>query len=544
MKRRTIIKNMALALPALAYANTRSSGFLHGLAESEESIVKGKFKPSWESLGQYELPDWFRNAKFGLWAHWGPQCQPEAGDWYARNMYLTGSNQYKHHLKKYGHPSTFGFKDVINDWKADKWNPEELLALYKKTGARYFVALANHHDNFDNWDSKYQKQWNSTKIGPKKDLIGGWAKAARNQGLPFGVSIHASHAWTWYESAQGKDEQGQFDGNLTKNDGKGKWWDGLDPQELYAQRHPLSNAPDYSNLWEWGPEANPPNTAYLKKYMNRVMDLIKKYQPELLYFDDNVLPYYPLNQTLGLEIAAHFYNQNIKRNGGSLTAVMTLKKLDPTQRNCFVWDVERGHSNEIENYVWQTDTCIGGWHYDRRIYHDNGYKSAKNVIHALIDIVSKNGNLLLNIPLRGDGSMDEKERVTVDGIGEWMGKYSDCIYDTRPWKIYGEGPAMADIAKLTGHGFNEGKGKPFTGEDIRFTTKNGALYGIPLGQPIAGRVIIKSLRQGAEHYPRAISKVELVGTNQSLEFVRDNEGLTVKLPGSVSGEYAYAVRVM
>ncbi|HVZ24951.1 MAG TPA: alpha-L-fucosidase, partial [Sediminibacterium sp.] len=190
----------------------------------------GPFEPSWQSLAQFQTPEWFRDAKFGLWAHWGPQCQPERGDWYARGMYQEGSDQYQYHCEKYGHPSKFGFKDVIHTWKAEKWDPEELLALYKKAGAQYFVALANHHDNFDLFGNPYQS-WNATRIGPKKDLIAGWAKAAKNAGLPFGVSIHASHAWSWYETAQRADMKGPmagipYDGKISAADGRGNWWEG------------------------------------------------------------------------------------------------------------------------------------------------------------------------------------------------------------------------------------------------------------------------------------------------------------------------------
>ncbi len=197
-------------------------------------IAVGPFKPTWESLSsQYQTPDWFRDAKFGIWAHWGPQCEPEHGDWYARSMYIQGSSDYKSHLAEYGHPSTNGFKDVIHLWRAANFDPDKLLAFYRANGAKYFMALANHHDNFDNFNSKYQP-WNSVAVGPHQDLIGGWAKAARKNGLRFGVSVHASHAWSWYEPAQGSDKTGPlagvpYDGKLTKADGKGLWWDGLDP---------------------------------------------------------------------------------------------------------------------------------------------------------------------------------------------------------------------------------------------------------------------------------------------------------------------------
>jgi len=274
MKRRTLIKGMAATLPSLWLSRALGNDFLQ-TEYLKESIIKGPFKPTWESLQNYQTPEWFRDAKFGMWAHWGPQCQPEAGDWYARNMYQEGSRQYKIHLQKYGHPSKFGFKDVINEWKAEKWDPEELVSLYKNAGAQYFMALANHHDNFDLYDSKYQKHWNAIKIGPKKDLIGGWAKAARSNGLPFGVSVHASHAWRWYEVAQRSDKTGQYagipyDGKMTKADGKGKWWEGLDPQELYAQNHPLSKNSLDDNFsteqWDWGGGVYPPSKAYIEKF--------------------------------------------------------------------------------------------------------------------------------------------------------------------------------------------------------------------------------------------------------------------------------------
>lgn len=201
-------------------------------------IAAGPFKPDWNSLTNYQTPWWFRDAKFGIWAHWGPQCEPEHGDWYARNMYIPGQNDWKLHRAEYGHQSTNGFKDVIGRWKAANFNPDKLLAFYKENGAKYFMALANHHDNFDLYNSTYQP-WNAVALGPQKDLIGGWAKAARKNGLCFGVSVHASRAWSWYEPAQGADKDGPlagvpYDGKLTKADGKGQWWDGLAPRQ-YCQ---------------------------------------------------------------------------------------------------------------------------------------------------------------------------------------------------------------------------------------------------------------------------------------------------------------------
>jgi alpha-L-fucosidase len=549
MKRRTLIKGMAAALPSLWLSQALGNNLFEENYLNEQ-MVKGPFKPTWESLQNYKTPEWFRDAKFGMWAHWGPQCQPEVGDWYAREMYQEGSVKYKVHLEKYGHPSKFGFKDVINEWKADNWNPEELVNLYKNAGAQYFMAMANHHDNFDLWDSKYQKHWNATKIGPKKDLINGWAKAAKNNGLPFGVSVHASHAWRWYESAQRSDKNGAYagipyDGKLTKADGKGKWWEGLDPQELYAQNHPLSEKSLDNNSihrqWGWSSGVYPPSKVYIERFYNRTIDLINTYNPDVVYFDDSQLPFWPVSDA-GLRIAAHLYNKSIKDHG-ELRAVINGKVLDENQRKAMVWDIERGQANEIQPLPWQTDTCIGNWHYERGLYERNGYKTAKTVIQTLVDIVSKNGNLMLNIPVRGDGSIDEKERTIVEEIGEWMKVNSESIYGTRPWKIFGEGPAQQGTAQLNAQGFNEGKGKPFTYEDIRFATKANVLYATVMGWPQNGSLLIKSLASHSPHHIPNIHKIELLGMNHSLTFEHTEQGLSVKLPQQNINQPAHVFKI-
>lgn len=544
MKRRTLIKGLATGVSSLYLSKLYGSNLLQ--ANSNPRIATGPFQPTWDSLSQYQVPDWFRDAKFGMWAHWGPQCQPERGDWYARGMYEEGSDQYNYHIQKYGHPSKFGFKDVINEWKAENWNPEELVGLYKKAGAKYFMALANHHDNFDLYDSKYQ-QWNATKIGPKKDLVGGWAKAAKEHGIPFGVTVHASHSWTWYEVAQRADKTGPYagipyDGKLIKADGAGKWWNGYDPQELYAQNHALSkDSLDDNSMgahWAWGNGASLPNKAYCDKFFNRTIELIDNYNPELIYFDDNVLPLWPVSD-VGLKIAAHMYNTSIKKHG-KLQAALFGKILDEQQRKCMIWDIERGQSNQIEPLPWQTDTCIGGWHYDRRIYDNKGYKSAKTVIHTLADVVSKNGNLLLNIPVRGDGTIDSEERAVVEGIGAWVQVNSEAIYGTRPWKVFGEGPAIESAAPISAQGFNEGKGKPFGAEDFRFTTKGKTLYATMLGWPEGNTTLIKKL--AASDQAGRISQVSLLG-NDKLNFEQTASGLKIQLPEQAPGKDAFVFKI-
>lgn len=548
MNRKKFLKSLAVGLPVMLLSNKLSALFSKDEAVEEfvEKILAGPFSPTWESLSKYQAPEWFRDAKFGMWAHWGPQCQPEAGDWYAREMYMEGNRKYKFHLEKYGHPSQFGFKDVINTWKAEKWNPEALVSLYKNAGAKYFMALANHHDNFDLYKSKYQNEWNSLKQGPKRDIIKGWADAAKKHALPFAVSVHAAHTWSWLETAQRADKTGPFagvpyDGKMTKEDGKGKWWEGLDPQDLYAQNHkPSENSEDNNGIhkqWNWANGVSPPSKSYINKFFNRTIDLINKYNPDMIYFDDSQFPLWPISD-VGLRIAAHLYNKSIKDNG-KLTAVITGKILNEEERKAMVWDIERGQSNDVEKLPWQTDTCIGDWHYNRDIYNRKAYKTPKTIIHTLVDVVSKNGNLMLNIPVRGDGSIDELEQKIVEEIGVWMKANGESIYGTRPWKIFGEGPAMKQAAALSAQGFNEGKGKAFTEEDIRFVTKNKTLFATVMAWPANGSILITSLNTGSEYYDGEIKSVKLVATGLDLRFERSTAGLIVFFP-EIKPEAAYA----
>jgi alpha-L-fucosidase len=245
---------------------------------------------------------------------------------------------------------------------------------------------------------------------------------------------------------------------------------------------------------------------------------------------NTVLPFFPLND-IGLQIASHHYNQSIKRNHGKLQAVLNRKILNEMQRKCMVWDIERGQSNRIEPFTWQTDTCIGGWHYDKREYEGKRYKSTRTVVHTLVDFVSKNGNLLLNIPVKGKGTIDDQETAILEEIATWMKVNAECIFDTRPWKVFGEGPAISEAAPLSGPGFNEGKNKPFGAADMRFTVKGDTLYAIVFGWPEDGKVKIKSLAEGSAGRPGAVNKVSLVGGSDLL-FRRNGEALEVTLPES------------
>ena len=499
------------------------------VTNENEKMAEGQYQPQWESLKKHKTPEWFRNAKFGIWAHWGPQCVEGSGDWMAREMYMEGSWAYKYHVEHYGHPSEFGFKDILPLFKAEKWDPDKLVERYKRLGAQYFFVLGNHHDNFDLWDSKYQ-EWNSVNIGPKKDLIDGWAKAAKKHGLPLGISFHADHAWNWYEPSQRYDINGSkageyYDGKLTKADGKGKWWEGYDPQNLYAQNHPMSDRSWANNRvhwqWAWGNGATLPSKEFVTNFYDRTLDAINRYQPDLIYFDVTVVPFHDISDC-GLKIASHFYNKNPR-------AVMFGKILDEEQRKALTWDVERGAPNEIVPEPWQTCNCIGGWHYNTGIYERGGYKKAADVIKQLVDIVSKNGNLLLSIPLRADGTYDEKEAAVLDGIEAWMNVNKESIFGTRPWVKFGEGPVAEKDIKVNAQGFNDGQFTGMTAADIRFNQTKKHLYVTPMGWPADGKLVVKTLAKGNPHFRKSITRVELLGYGK-LKAKQTAEGLEVQLP--------------
>jgi len=459
-------------------------------SSAERNVAPGPFQPTWDSLKQgYAVPGWFRDAKFGMWAHWTAQCVPEQGDWYARNMYIQGTKQNKFHVANYGHPSKVGFKDIDHMWHAEKWQPEYLMNLYVKGGAKYFMALANHHDNLDCYASTYQN-WNSVKVGPKKDIVGIWAGIARRRGLRFGASNHSSHAWHWLQPAFGYDPEGpmagvKYDGYLARNEGKGQWWDGFDPQELYvgpsivlpdgmtsATEAEAWHKKNDGHWYETGPEKYP---GFTNSWFLRTQELVDKYDLDFLYFDDTEIPF---GET-GLAVVADFYNRNLKKRNGKLEACVFGKGFKPEHLGAAVLDIERGRSNEILPLPWQTDTCIGDWHYNIDTFERHRYKSAKTVIQMLADIVSKNGNLMLNIPLKGDGTIDSDELSVLNELATWFPANGEAIYGTRPFKISGEGPP--DV--VTTGNFNESKGRAYTAEDIRFNVKDGRLHAIAMEWP-------------------------------------------------------------
>jgi alpha-L-fucosidase len=494
-----------------------------GQATTMPDIAPGPFQATRESLQGYKVADWFRDAKFGIWAHWGPQSAAEYGDWYARNMYVQGQPQYDYHVKTYGHPSKVGFKDVIATWNADKFDPDYLMGLYKKAGAKYFVSMGVHHDGFDLWNSKYQPRWNAVASGPKKDIVGMWRDAARKQGLRFGVSEHLSNSFDWFATSHLSDKTGPL---------AGVSYDGVDPAygDLY---HDYSKMPADFALHAQAMGRNAPDSWKLN-YFQRINDVVDNYQPDLLYTDGGI----PFGD-YGLAILANHYNRNIARNG-KLEAIYTSKTRSDVTAGICTLDVERGIVNDIWPTAWQTDTCIGGWHYDKRVLENNHYKTPKVVVDMLCDIVSRNGNLLLNFPLPNSGMLDEAELKTLDGITQWMAVNSEGIYATRPYKIFGDGPSLA--APPTTRRFNESGRKALTADDVRFTTREDIVYAFVMGWP-EKEASIPSLATTAKQGVGKIQKVELLGVG-AVQFTQDENGLKITLPEKSPCEHAVTFKIM
>jgi alpha-L-fucosidase len=454
------------------------------------------FEATWESLQRYRCPEWFRNAKFGIWSHWGPQGAPRQGDWYARNMYIQGTRQYKYHVEHYGHPSKVGYKDIIPLWTAKNWEPETLMRRYKRAGARYFVSLGVHCDNFDCWASKHHR-WNAVNFGPKRDVVGTWRKVARDHGLRFGVSEHLAWSFSWFNVNKGTDKEGPlagvpYDGNDPKN------------QDLYFPPHDENTAnyslrpPDY---WKQG-------------WFNRIRDLIDQSEPDFVYTDGGAFG------DVGLKLMAHYYNRNSD-------GVYTLKnhkdqvKFGQYRPGAAVLDVERGVVDGISAEPFNTDTCIGQWQY----FDGFPYKTSRQIIEMLVDVVSRNGSLLLSVPQLPDGTIDTHCEGVIDDLTRWFAVNAEAIYDTRPWKVCGEGPT---VRQHTGEMKSEKGLKAFTSEDIRFTQKAGIVYAFITPTPGAA-IHIRSLATPA---PQRVSSVRLLGSSEKLTWTRTAEALIVQQPKS------------
>jgi alpha-L-fucosidase len=467
-----------------------------------------EFTPSFESLYQYRVPDWFRDAKFGIWAHWGPQSVPMYGDWYARNMYIEGSKQYKYHTRHYGHPSKFGYKDICALWKAENFDPEELMDLYHRAGARYFVAQATHHDHFYNYDSAINR-FNSVKVGPGKDICALWKAAAEGQHMPFGLSEHLAASFSWWRYNKGADTTGPY---------AGVPYDGNDPE--YRDFY-------YDN-YEHNEENHPwltTNAAFHDYWLASVKEMIDRLSPDFLYSDSG-LPFDSDGHRHGLELVSYFYNRSIEKYGFN-NAVYTQKDRNPDVRRVGVLDVEKSQLPGIDTDPWESGTCIGNWFYDVQ----QEYKKPGHIIEMLVDVISKNGTMLLSILQKPDGTIDEWERWTLEEIASWYAVAGEGVYGTRPWRVNGEGESAVEI-----DGFKEAE-VAWRASDYRFTVKGDNVYAFMMRAPEDHVAVLRSF--GSED---KIGSVWLLGYG-AVPFTRSFGKLAVRLPEKLPTAYTNCLKI-
>lgn len=522
-------------------------------------ITSGPYEPTWKSIeANYPgTPEWLRDSKFGIWIHFGPQSAGESGDWYARKMYVEGTPAYENHLKNYGHPSEVGYKEVLRDWNPKKFNPQALVDIYKDAGARFLIIQGVHHDQFDMWNSKYQP-WNSTRLGPKRDLIGEWEKAARKAGIRFGLTFHHEYSWWWWQTAFQSDTKGDkkgvpYDGNLTLADGKGKWWEGLDPKYLYG-----INLREYETVAEAANSRwSPPQAGifsghleyaewYAKWWALRMMDAVDKYNPDFIYTDGtDQQPFSGSGTGTGYKcdamqrVIADFYNKTLERRGKvDVFSIVKFRK----QTNGTVNTCETGIPENIKtDQAWIAETPVGDW-----FYGPNFVYNSDAVIRYLLEIVARDGAVGVSIPLRPDGSLDEGCVKMLKEVGEWMRINGQGIYGSSAWSVLGEGKD-GKLNVLPGGfiGANQANHSFYT-TDFRFTVgKDGAIYAWCMTVPKAGdKLKIVSLGSDAGTGQKQVTSVELLGEKNKIEWKQEADGLSIVYPDSAHLKTAVGFRIV
>jgi alpha-L-fucosidase len=482
------------------------------LEKVDRAAHEGPFRPDWESLQKYEVPDWYKDAKFGIFIHWGVYSVPAFGsEWYPRDMYREDSDEHKHHLATYGPVDKFGYKDFVPMFKAEHFDPAAWARLFKEAGAKYVVPVAEHHDGFAMYGSGLS-DWTAAKMGPHRDVIGELARAVRAEGLRFGASSH------------------RVEHNFFLGVGRQISSDINDPQyaAFYGPAHnwlearqgtPLSN--DFTFV----------SSAWTADWLARSSEIVEKYHPDIMYFDWWIGQ--PSVRADLTRFAAFYYNTSLKY--GDHVGVINYKDF-AIQEHSAVLDLERGQLGDIRPLYWQTDTSVSNksWGY---IQNDT-FKTPQFVVQQLIDIVSKNGNLLLNIGPRSDGTIPEEVQAVLRDVGAWLKINGEAIYGTRPWKIFGEGPT-----KVAAGSFHDTDTAGYTAEDFRFTRKGTTLYAIELGWPASGEALIHSLGSAAANSQK-VASVVLLGSEAKLAFQQQPDGLRIKLPAQPPGKYAYGFRIV
>jgi alpha-L-fucosidase len=490
------------------------------LAKVRQGASNGPFRPEWASLQKFQVPEWFRDAKFGIFIHWGVYSVPAfANEWYSRNMYVPGNAAYEHHLKTYGPQSKFGYKDFIPQFRAERFDPAAWMRLFGEAGAKYVIPVAEHCDGFAMYASDFTK-WDAADMGPKRDVTGEIAKAARAAGLHFGLSSHRAEHWWWYHKGR----------SFPSDVGDARY------AGLYGPAAPTGLPADAPDAWpdsdllqNWGP----PDRPFLNDWMARTSELIDKYRPELIYFDWWTSS--PLFEPLMRDTAAYYYNRSA---GWGAPGIIAYKGSQFAEGSA-MFDLERGKMDALKLTPWQSDTSVSikSWGYTR----NDEYRTAKSLTADMIDIVSKNGNLLLNVGPKADGTIPEEIATVLRGMGGWLKVNGEAIYGTRPFRYFGEGPTKSGHIRQAGQ-FTEKNVSAFTPADIRFTTRGDTLYVLGLERPADGAVLVKTLFAGTPYLDAPIASIELLGTGP-VRWQQGAKGLAVTLP-AVSGEaMPYALKL-
>jgi alpha-L-fucosidase len=529
---KTFVKQLSLpalllsSLPATFAADPPARDYTAKIQQQVAKVTaedkRGPFHADWNSLAAYRTPDWFQDAKFGIFLHWGVYSVPAfANEWYSRNIYVPGNPANKHQVETYGPLSKFGYKDFIPLFRAEKFDANAWADLFARAGAKYVVPVAEHCDGFAMYDSQFT-DWDAAKMGPQRDVVGEIATAARAHGLRFGASSHRAEHWWWYGLGR------TFDSDVTDPKYAGLYGPAAKMALPGAVDDTKEPDPSHFELWL------PPDQAFVDDWLARSSEIVDKYHPDFVYFDWWIGQ--PAFSKALQQFAAYYYDRNAEQHAGKEEAVLTYK-IEAMPADTATLDIERGKMDGLRLLPWQTDTSVSihSWGY---VEHDE-YRDARSLIHQLVDAVSKNGNLLLNVGPKSDGTIPEEAKVVLLQMGDWLKVNGEAIYGTRPWMVFGEGPTKAGRNPTA----KNSDIQAYTPEDIRFTTRDGNLYATALGWPTNGELQIHVLGSGLPYLGGDVCSVALLGSDAPITFTQRPTGLFLKLPAQKPNDIAYVFRI-